>query len=161
MPMPTPPIIPLIGLLALALLPGIGQGQVYSWKDASGKIHYGDRPPAERQAGERKLPGAPVATDDVEAARKAAAERQFSEREKRGKAEESARQAPESAAQTKERAANCRQAKASLASLESGQARFTINDKGERVALDGAVREAELARAKKSVDSWCKPPGDK
>ncbi|MDP1653200.1 MAG: DUF4124 domain-containing protein [Rhodocyclaceae bacterium] len=161
MPMRMPPIIALIGLIALALLPGAGQSQVYSWKDASGKIHYGDRPPAERQADKRKLPGAPAKTDDVEAARKASAERQFSEREKQGKAAESAKNAPEDAARTKEREANCRQAKASLASLESGQVRFAIDERGERVALDGNVREAELAKARKSVDSWCKPPAAK
>jgi hypothetical protein len=155
------PTIPLISLLALSLLPGTGQTQVYSWKDASGKIHYGDRPPAERQVQPRKLPGAPAATDDVEAARKAAAERQFNEREKQGKAEEGAKKAPENAAQAKEREANCRQAKASLASLESGQVRFAINERGERVALDGNVREAEMAKARKSVDSWCKPPAAK
>lgn len=156
--MRAPSIIPLISLIAFALLPGIGQGQVYSWKDASGKIHYGDHPPEERNVQSRKLPGAPAATDDVEAARKASAERQFSEREKQGKADENARKTPENAAQAKEREANCRQAKANLAALESGQIRFTHNDRGERVALDGAVREEELAKARKSVDSWCKPP---
>lgn len=161
MPMRMPHIIPLISLITFVLLPGVGHGQVYSWKDASGKIHYGDQPPAERNAQSRKLPGAPATTDDVEAARKASAERQLSEREKQGKAEESAKKAPENAAQTKEREANCRQAKASLASLESGQVRFAINDKGERIALDGSVREAELAKARKSVDSWCKSPATK
>lgn len=154
-------IVPLIGLFALALLPEAGQGQVYSWKDANGKVHYGDRPPAERQTGSRKLPGAPVATEDVEAARKASAERQFNEREKQGKAEEGAGKPPETPAQAREREANCRQAKASLAALESGQMRFSLNEKGERVALDGSVREAELAKARKSVDSWCKPPAAK
>lgn len=156
--MRVPALVPLISLLAFALLPGTGQGQVYSWKDASGKVHYGDRPPAERQPGSRKLPGAPVETADVEAARKASAERQFSEREKQGKAEESAGKPPETPAQARERAANCRQAKAGLAALESGQMRFSLNDKGERVALDGGAREAEIAKARKSVDSWCKPP---
>lgn len=144
-----------IALFSLALLPCLSQGQVYSWKDASGKVHYGDRPPAAQQTDTRKLAPAPV-SDDVGAARKAAAERQFSEREKQVKAEEGAKK-PEDPAQAKQREANCRQAKSNLAALESGQYRFTHNEKGERVALEGTVREAELAKARKSVDDWCKP----
>lgn len=151
-----PTIIATIALFSLAFMPSLSQGQVYSWKDASGKIHYGDRPPTERQPDARKLAPAP-ASDDIAAARKAAAERQFNEREKQAKTEEGARK-PEDPAQAKIREENCRRARSSLASLESGQVRFSINDKGERVALDGAVREAELARARKSVDDWCKPP---
>jgi hypothetical protein len=137
------------------------QAQTYSWKDANGKIHYGDRPPAEKQTQARKLQGAPSETSDVSTARKSAAERQFDEREKRAKAEEGAKNPPETTEQVRQREENCRRAKANLASLESGQARFSVNDKGERIALDGAVRETELARARKSVEDWCKPPATK
>lgn len=150
-------ILSLSSLIFLTL-PMASQSQVYSWKDASGKVHYGDRPPAEKQAQPRKVQGAPSETGDVEAARKSSAERQFGEREKQAKAAGGVKNPTEDPAQAKIREDNCRQAKANLAALESGQARFSINDKGERVALDGAVRDAELARARKSVDDWCKPP---
>lgn len=151
----------LIALTSFAFLPATGATQVYSWKDASGKIHYGDRPPAERNADSRKLQAAPNATADVEAARKAAAERQFAEREKQGKTGGDAKKPPEDPAQAKQREENCRRAKSNLAALESGQARFTLNDKGERVALDGSVRTAELAGARKAVADWCKAPAAK
>jgi hypothetical protein len=36
--------------------------------------------------------------------------------------------------------------------------RFMLNAQGERVALDGQLREEELARARKSVADWCSPP---
>jgi len=153
--------LPLISVIALTLLPSFGYGQAYSWKDASGKIHYGDRPPAEKKADVRKLTPAPMETDDVEAARKTGADRQLDDREKQGKAQEGAKKPPEDPAQAKQREDNCRQARANLASIESGQVRFSINDKGERVGLDGSVREAELARARKSVDDWCKAPAAK
>ncbi len=149
--------LPLISGLVLTMLTSFGYGQVYSWKDASGKIHYGDRPPAEKKADTRKLNPAPMATDDVDAARKAKAERQMEEREKQSKAQEGNKK-PEDPAQAKQRADNCRQARANLTAIESGEVRFSINDKGERVALDGGVREAELAKARKSVDDWCKAP---
>jgi hypothetical protein len=152
--MRAPTLVSLLSLIALALVPLSGQTQMYSWKDANGKIHYGDRPPAEKQTPARKVQGAPSETGDVAAARKASAERQFEEREK----QESTKKPAEDPAQAKVREENCQRAKANLASLESGQVRFSINDKGERIALDGTVREAELARARKSVDDWCKPP---
>lgn len=147
-------ILLLSGLFSL-VLPLTGQAQVYSWKDASGKLHYGDRPPAEQQSQARKLPSAPSATSDVAAARKAAAERQFEAREKQAKTAEGAKQPAEDPVQVKIRAENCQQARSHLAALESGQLRFSLNDQGERIALDGAVRDAELARARKSVADWC------
>lgn len=143
-------------LALLLLLPFAATAQVYSWKDAQGKIHYGDRPPAERQTQVRQLPKAPSATEDVEAARKAAAERQFSQREKQAGGD--SKPAPEDPAQAKIREENCQRAKNTLAALESGQMRFTLNAQGERVALDGQLREEELARARKSVADWCSPP---
>lgn len=149
-------ILPLTSLVTLALLPLAGQSQMYSWKDANGKMHYGDRPPAEKQPQARKVPGAPPATSDEETARKAYAERQFEEREKQVKADDGGKKPAEDPAQAKIREENCQRAKANLAALESGQIRFSTNTKGERIALDGAVREAELARARKSVGDWCK-----
>jgi hypothetical protein len=145
----------LITFVLIALLPVSGLAQVYSWKDANGKIHYGDRPPAERQADSRKLAAPPPV--DVEGIRSANAEKQLVEREKQQKAKESASKAEEDQTATRQREENCRQAKSSLAALESGQIRFTMNAKGERTALDGATREAELGKARSSVDSWCKP----
>jgi type IV secretory pathway VirB10-like protein len=146
----------LLALTACLALPAAVSAAVYSWKDASGKVHYGSQPPA-GQGEARKLAAPPPPTADQEAAQKAAAERQMIEREKQQKTQEEAQKSQEDQAMAKERAENCRQAKAALAALESGQARYTLNDKGERVALDGAVRDAELAKARKNADSWCKP----
>jgi hypothetical protein len=149
--------VSLFALTLIAVFPAVGLSQVYSWKDADGKIHYGDRPPGAQQSDSRKLAAPPAATADVEAARKANVEKQLTEREKQQKDKESAAKTQEAQAATKEREEGCRQAKANLAAIESGQVRYTLDAQGERVALDGAVRNAELARAQKNVDSWCKP----
>ncbi|MCX8086434.1 MAG: DUF4124 domain-containing protein [Rhodocyclaceae bacterium] len=139
-------------LLPAFFLAGSALAQVYSWKDESGKIHYGDRPPAQREA--RKVAPAPPPTSDGEAARKAAAEKKLAEQEKKAAQEKPA----EDPSQARLREENCRAAKANLAGLESGQIRFRMNEQGEREALDGPVREAELSRAKKAVAEWCSPP---
>jgi membrane protein involved in colicin uptake len=143
-------------LLILSLIPVASLGQVYSWRDASGKIHYGDRPPVMQQGEARKLAAPPSV--DVEAERKALAERQLAEREKQQKAQENSKKTEENEAEARKREEGCRQAKSNLAAIESGQVRFTIDAKGERVGLDGAAREAEIAKARKAVNEWCAPP---
>lgn len=151
-------IATLISLTLFATLPAAVRAEVYSWKDANGKVHYGSKPPVGQQGEARKLAAPPAETSDQEAARKAAAERQMAEREKQQNAQDGAAKPPEDQAAKREREANCRAARANLATLESGQVRFTMNTKGERVALDGAALNAELAKARKDVDTWCKPP---
>lgn len=154
------PILSLCSLVFLAL-PSTSQAQLYSWKDASGKLHYGDRPPTEKQSQARKVQGAPSETGDVASARKEAAERKFNEREKQATAEEGAKRPAEDPAQAKVREENCQRARTNRTALESGQIRFSMNERGERIALDGTVREAELERARKMVEEWCKAPSAK
>lgn len=141
-------------LLILSLTSTLSLAEVFSWKDASGKVHYGDRPPAARQTDSRKLAAPPAA--DTEA-RKAFLERQMAEREKQQKSQEEAKKSGEDQAQVRQREENCKQARSNLAAIEAGQIRFSIDAKGERTALDGAARDAEIARARRTVDSWCKP----
>jgi len=145
-----------IALITLSFLPAIAHSQVFSWKDENGKTHYGDRPPASKQADSRKLAAPPPV--DAEANRKAMVERQFADREKQQKSQEEAKKTQEDQTQAKDREANCQQAKSNLEAVESGQVRFSVDAKGERIALDGAVRDAEIAKARKAVDSWCSPP---
>ncbi|MBS3935341.1 MAG: hypothetical protein KGZ43_04135, partial [Sulfuritalea sp.] len=97
-------------------------------------------------------------TEDVAAARKAAAERQFAERDRQARVQQEAKQPAEDRAAAQNRAQNCTRARSNLAGLESGLIRFGINEQGERFALEGAARAEELARARKSVDAWCGPP---
>jgi hypothetical protein len=146
----------LISLPLLAALPFAAMAQVYTWKDADGKTHYGSRPPPGKQVESRKLAAPPPV--DAEAARQSFNERQLAEREKQQKAQEEGKKAQEEQAQARQREENCRNARSNLAAIESGQIRYTIDAKGERAALDGALREAELARARKSVSDWCSPP---
>jgi hypothetical protein len=78
-------------LLFLGLVPLAGLAQMYSWKDASGKIHYGDRPPAGNKEAIRALT-APLPPEDAESRRKSFLEKQMAERERQQKAQEESRQ---------------------------------------------------------------------
>ena len=142
-------------LLALALPLPLTAG-VYSWKDADGKVRYGDRPPAEKQGDSRKLAAPPPV--DTDATQKSTANRQMADKEKQQKSQEAAKKSQEEQADAARRQEGCQQARSNLAAVESGQVRFTIDAKGERVGLDGAVRDAEIAKARKAVGEWCSPP---
>ncbi|MDO8933694.1 MAG: DUF4124 domain-containing protein [Rhodocyclaceae bacterium] len=141
--------------LALVLHSLTVAAQLYSWKDADGKIHYSDEPPpAKTQA--RKVAPPPAPSADPAATRKNLAEMEMASRKKQKEAKDSAAKAEKEKADTEERRINCDKAKGNLQSIESGLTRFTTNAKGERVALEGAVRDAELASARKAADEWCK-----
>lgn len=142
-------------MLTLGIAPLAVHAGVYSWKDADGKTHYGDRPPAARQADSRQLQAAPPAD---EAARKALTEQLMADREKQLKAGESDKKTEESQAAEQQRKVSCQQARTNLGAIESGKVRYTVGANGEPLALDGAARDAEIAKARRSVSEWCSPP---
>jgi hypothetical protein len=141
--------------LAFALMSLAASAQLYSWKDANGKIHYSDEPPPDAKAQTHKVAPPATGAGDPDA-RRAAVEREAEARKKQKEAQEAAGKADKEKADSQERRANCEQAKTNLKAIESGQIRFTMNSAGEKVGLDGAVREAEIAKARKTVDTWCK-----
>lgn len=140
--------------LVFALCSMVASAQLYSWKDANGKIHYSDEPPPDN-AKTRKVSPPAAGTGDPNAYR-ALAEKEAVARKKQKEGSEAADKAAKEQAATEERRAECERARGNLSSLESGQTRFTVGSNGERIGLDGDVREAELARARKAVESLCK-----
>lgn len=142
-------------LLACLLLPLTAAAQMYSWKDANGKIQYSDEPPPGKiQARKVAPPSAP--SSDAADRRKEAADREMEGRKKQKEAGEKAAKAEKEKADAADKRLNCERARGHLQAIETGQARFTTDAKGERIALDGAAREAELASARRAADSWCK-----
>lgn len=144
-------------LLTLLLLPLAGQAQVYKWRDATGKIHYGDQPPAGAQAQSRKLTPDNSLSDDTSGAQKAAAEQRLDAAKRTSDAKEKAAEAERQRAQDAEREVACERARINLQGLESGQIRYRLDAAGEREGLDGARRDAELDAARRIVDINCSP----
>jgi len=149
----------LIASCALLLASPAG-AQVYSWRDASGKIHYSDTPPPGGSQA-RRVTGAPLHDGSgSDAARKAQLEKELDQRKEKLDAQEggakSEKDKEKESAEAEERRRQCQKAQGQLEALESGVIRFTVDDKGDRVALDGAAREKALSDARKTVESWCK-----
>ena len=142
--------------IAISLLAIPAVAQVYSWKDADGKIHYSDQPPAGKSKDAKKLAPAVQAPEGAETARKALAEKGLEDRKDSQKAKEAADKAEKDKAAAAEKKAQCERAKANLQGIESGQTRFIMGPNGEKVGLEGSARDNEIANARKAADSWCK-----
>ena len=142
-------------LLILLLTSSLAFGQIYSWRDADGRMHYSDTPPIGADA--KKMNAPPPATDDGgAAARKALADKELDFKKRQSTAAEAAAKADKEKKAETEKQANCAQARGNLQALESGQIRYKTDGNGGRVGLDGALRDEEIAKARSVVQSWCK-----
>ncbi len=147
----------LVITMSLLLLTAATSAQVYTWRDASGKIHYADQPPTDRGAVVRKLGPARSESADAAPATQAADERRAEAARARSEEKEKAAESEKRRAEDAQRQLACERARTNLQGLESGQIRFRLRPDGEREALDGAVREAELAEARRAVEINCSP----
>lgn len=138
-------------------LPLVAYAQVYTWKDAKGKLHYSDQPPADRSVDSKRLAPTTRDSDDVPVAAQGATERKETAAKQAKEAKEKAAEAEKDRATDAARQENCERARLNLSGIESGQIRYRMGAGGEREALDGDIREGELARARQAVDSNCSP----
>lgn len=159
-------------LIALCLpLAVTAQGQ-WKWRDAQGRIQFSDRPPPQgtlekdilaRPANAPKLvqlvPFGQAASAPASAALPAASTPQ-----ERAKAADKARGSRESEAKIKAqevreaqlRADNCKAARLQLNSLEAGVRVAIVNERGERVVLDDALRAQEIRKVQAVIASDCR-----
>lgn len=138
-----------LALMATATL----AGEVYTWRDASGKVHYSDTPPPRVDA--RKMRD--VTPEDSGAAqRRSLADQEMEFRKRRTETEQKREKAEKETAAAAERERNCEQARTQLQALESGQRMIRFNAAGERIVLDDEARAQETANARKAVQDWCR-----
>ena len=140
---------------ALALAIGLmfaaaAAAQQYKWVDKDGKVRYGDIPPPGVKATPLRAPSpgaapAAAAKKGTDAA-KASPEDAKKEAEKQAQAEKDAQAKKE----------NCGHAQEALRNLESGQRIARTDSKGERFYLEEQQIAAETAKARQTVQEWCK-----
>lgn len=144
--------------LVLAAAAGGVFAQQYKWVDENGKVRYGDLPPAGVQATPLKPPPPGAATPAPEGKKDTA--RASTPGQGAGKRQEDAQKERETQARAEQDAQikreNCARAQEVLRTMESGQRISRTDSKGERYYLDDAQIAQETAKARESVQQWCK-----
>ena len=144
----------MLSLLLLLAACGLADGAMYKWVDAKGVTHYSEDPPPDGKAQKVDIkPNGPAqATPSTESWQDKEREmrRQLLERGDK----EDARKAREERTE-RQRRARCLQARHELQVLAPGHPVYQVNEKGERVYLEDAEREAEARRWRKEAETWC------
>lgn len=145
-----------ITLLILACIWTAASAQVYTWRDASGKVHYSDTPPVGVDAKRMRAGVQTGTTPAAGAPTRSTAEQDVDFRKRQGDSEKARAKAEQEKADAEDGKRNCEDARKQLNALESGQRMSRITEAGETIPLDDEMRAAEIDKARKSVQSWCK-----
>lgn len=162
----------LIALFASLASPAQAQLAQWKWRDAEGRIQYSDRPPpagtpARDVLSRPAVPpaatarAAPTVSDAASAASTTSAPASAAgnvdpELLARKKAAEAAERKAEEERQARERQASCTRARDYLRVLETGVPLARVNERGERVNVPAAERDAEVRRAREIVAADCR-----
>ena len=157
-----------LGVATLAASPAAAQ-QLYKYVGPDGKVQYSDRPPpggqkAEKVTGSRVSSvgsgGAAAAAASGDAAKssapKTAAEQEQAYRQRKMEAEEKAKKGEKVAQEQQQQAEACATARRELSGVQSGQRVARLNEAGERIFLDDAGVQNEIARLQRDVAANCK-----
>lgn len=153
----------LSAVLALLASSNVCAGEIYTWKDAEGHVHYSDVPPP-GSGDVKKLKSSTAASQAAEApaqggratSSKTVAERELDFRRRRAEAQEAKDKADKDQAGSTQRRQECETARNQLRALESGQRASRFNDKGEAIPLDDDQRQIEVERSRQYLDKNCR-----
>ncbi len=142
----------LVHFFALMAIAASASAQVYKWVDEKGVTHYGERPPQGKKASEvpNKLgtpgPGAASPAEDWQQKDRAFRQRKI-------QADTADEKQKQDAARRQEQ---CNQQRDLLARLKQSGRSYTLNEKGERVYMNDAERDAAIARQEKLTAEQCR-----
>ena len=144
----------LLGVLVIfpAFMPA--SADVYRWVDTDGRVHFGDRPPADTQAEQIQVGEGASVSGDLEE-RGDRRERFLDVMEEQR--EEDARAASERTREADKHRKNCAIASDRLRQIQDARFIFepTADPDNPRI-LDESERAEYLARARKDVATWCR-----
>lgn len=162
----------LLATLALTVVSGLSQAEIYKWKDKDGKTRYSDTPPPsnvkqESMTGKKKVaaptgnaPLAPVDTNTAPAKMSDIPEAPMSPEDAAAKqrqenAETEKNNKKEKEAEAKRKAENCIAAKANMQTYTQGGRVYKMNEKGDREYLDEKGFAEGRAKAQQEIDENC------
>ena len=137
---------PALAALAFAMMAAcpVASAAMYKWVDANGRVVYSDQPPLGNVKSELVGAAAPSANPD---ALKELANKDFELKKRQTDRQEDAKKSEKSRADAQKLASLCLQARSQAAGLRRAEvAMFRLNEKGERVVMDGPMRKIEADR---------------
>lgn len=135
-------------LIVLTLLPTLSCAEIYRWTDAEGRVHFGERPPA--QAERIEVRPQVVERDQSTREREARSERFFEARR-----EEAAQQQQRDAEQSAVHEQQCAALRARMAGLSGAGTYFSADESGERRYYSDAEVEAARREVRTQVEQHC------
>jgi len=139
-------------LLGAGVLAGAAvAGEVYTWTDEDGVVHFSDREPVGRDANVRDLPdttpsSGPNPYEESQAGESAAQQRR----------EDIQRKGQEAKAQEAVAERNCEAWRAEVARLEPNRRVFYTNEQGETERMDDVARADRVAELKSLIAQNCR-----
>ena len=130
-------------VLATAIASPIATAALYKWVDANGRVVYSDQPPAHTKS-ELVGAAAPPANPD---ALKDLANKEAELKKRQADRAEDAQKSAKARADAQKVATFCTQARTQASGLRRTDVNmYRLNEKGERVPMDEAMRKAEADR---------------
>jgi hypothetical protein len=128
-------------------------GALTKWVDSEGKVHYSDEPPpANVQAKTLAVPAAASGVPAEKTYREIEAERQNAMKIKGESEQKAAKQQEEALARQKW----CAGMRSNLITLEKSQRIASYNEKGEKILMDDATRQQEIAETRRKIEAECR-----
>lgn len=144
--------------LAILLATATVAAQVYKWVDKDGKVQYSDTPPpaSATKAEAKRIDAAPAVTSTSAAPVKSLQDRTKDYDKRKADDAEKAKKIDVAKQNTEINASNCSNARSVLRELETGRPVTRTTESGTREFMDDDARQAEMAKARKSVADFCK-----
>ncbi len=166
---------PSLTLVTLIVAASLGASPAYAqwiWKDDAGHVVASDQPPptsvplsrivkSPRQRPADITPAPPVKEGESKDATKVdapktVADRDLEFKQRQKESAEAAKKSEEEASRAKAMQENCTAVRGNLVGLQNGGRTARVNEKGERVYIDDAQRQGEIARAQSQIAQYCK-----
>lgn len=142
-----------LAVVVATCLPLAATAQVYKWVDAKGVTHYGQKPPATADSRELQLrdptggpsPKAAAASPSVQEMENGFRQRQLERQQAEAK----------EAAERAQRTQRCQSLRNNANGLKNARRVYVRNDQGERVIMEDAQRDAEIAKLEAAYSREC------
>jgi hypothetical protein len=150
-----------IGVFLTAFTLAALAGDIYTWRDAEGRVHFSDVPPTGKEEAKKLRGAAPSSATPVPASPAAPsatkpspslADKDLEFRKRRAESQEVADKAAKEKAAADRKASDCQNARNQMRALESGQRISRFNDKGEAIPMDDSQRQAEIERNRQFLE---------